>query len=343
LETTLATTTQVLEKLMQQHGLVPRDWLHRYGIDPALLTDPRARVPVDATDALLRALAQVIPDPAFGLGAAHCWHPTNLGPLGHAWLASSTLRRGLQRMQRYWQLIGQRSALSLREENLGLAVVLDNRVTDPVVAAITTDLCFSVLVDMCRRNAGEGFVPSQVRLVRREPADRSPYDRFFGCPVVYGAAERCIVLSSSDADAPLPTSNRELVGVLEQMLAGELARLDRSDTVARCRTLLLRRLASGEVTATQVARDLAMSRRTLHRKLADAGTTWQQLVDATRRDLALRLIEDRRRPIGEITFELGFSQQSAFARAFKRWAGQSPTAYRDALPGGRPVAAAQAA
>ena len=341
METTLASTTQVLEKLMRQHGLEPSDWLLRYGIDPAQITDPRARVQADATDAMLRALSASIPDPAFALGAARCWHPSNLGPLGHAWLASSTLRRGLQRMQRYWQLIAQRSALILREDALGLAVVLDNPRSDPLVAAITTDLCFSVLVDMCRTNAGEGFVPSQVRLVRPEPADRGPYDRFFGCPVVFGAPERCIVLSSATADAPLPTSNRELVGVLEQMLAGELARLDRSDTVSRCRTLLLKRLASGEVTATQVSRDLAMSRRTLHRKLADAGTTWQQLIDATRRDLALRLIEDRRRPIGEITFELGFSQHSAFARAFKRWAGQSPTAYREALPGGRPHSAPQ--
>ncbi|MCZ8103623.1 MAG: helix-turn-helix transcriptional regulator, partial [Burkholderiales bacterium] len=79
--------------------------------------------------------------------------------------------------------------------------------------------------------------------------------------------------------------------------------------------------------------------RTLHRKLADAGTTWQQLVDDTRRDLALRLIEDPRRPIGEITFELGFSQQSAFARAFRRWAGESPTQYREGLQAGRAGAA----
>lgn len=323
-------------KLMRLHGLVPRDWLLRFGIDPTQITDPRARVSVDSTDALLRALSAYIPAPAFALDAARCWHPSNLGPLGHAWLASSTLRRGLERMQRYWRLIGQRSVLVLRDDPLGLAVVLNNPRSDAVVAAITTDLCFSIMVDMCRTNAGEDFVPSLVRLVRPEPADRRPYDRFFGCPVVFGAPERCIVLSNAAADAPLPTSNRELVGVLEQMLAGELARLDRNDTVSRCRTLLLKRLASGEVTATQVASDLAMSRRTLHRKLADAGTTWQQLVDATRRDLALRMIEDRRRPIGEITFELGFSQQSAFARAFKRWAGQSPTAYRDALPGGTP-------
>ena len=334
METTLATTTQVLEELMRQHGLVPADWLLKFGIDLTQITDPRARVSLDATDALLRALSECIPDSAFGLGAARCWHPSNFGPLGHAWLASSTLRRGLQRMERYWQLIGQRSAVALRNDGFGLTVVLNNPRSDPLVAAITTDLCFSVLVDMCRMNAGQGFVPSEVRLMRPEPADRAPYDRFFGCPVVFGAPERSIVLSAAAADKALPTSNRELVGVLEQMLAGELARLDRSDTVSRCRTLLLQRLASGEVTATQVARELAMSRRTLHRKLADAGTNWQQLIDATRRDLALRLIEDRRRPIGEITFELGFSQQSAFARAFKRWAGQSPTAYRDALPGG---------
>ncbi len=331
METTLATTAQVFERLMQRLGIEPGPVLARHGIDPATLSDPNARLPADATDAVVREVALHCDDPAFGLQAAHCWHPTHLGALGLAWLASSSLRRGLERLQRYWQLIGQRAAITLREEPDGLAVVLANSRGDPLVAAATTDIDFSVLVDMCRTNAGEAFRPLRVHLMRAEPADRAPWEAFYRCPVRFGMPERSIVLPRAEVEAPLPTSNRHLVGMLDRMLAEDLARLDRRDVVARCKALLNKRLASGEVTATQVARDLAMSRRTLHRKLADAGTTWQQLVDDTRRDLALRLIEDPRRPIGEITFELGFSQQSAFARAFRRWSGESPTRYRETL------------
>jgi AraC-like DNA-binding protein len=332
LETTLATSVQILDRLMRRHGLDPADVFARHGIDHALLAEPNARLPAAATDAVVHAMAAAIPDPAFGLEAAQCWHPTHFGALGHAWLASSTLRRGLERLQRYWQLLGLRTAISLREEPEGLLLVLENPRADPVVAAITTDLGFSVLVDMCRMNTGRAFSPLRVHLIRPEPPDRRPFDTFYACPIRFGQQERSLLLARDAIDAQLPTSNRQLAGLLDRVLAEELARLDRSDVAARCKALLLRRLASGEVTATQAGRELAMSRRTLHRKLAEAGTTWQQLVDETRRDLALRMIEDPRRSIGEITFELGFSQQSAFARAFRRWSGTSPTQYRESRP-----------
>ena len=338
LDTTLATCAQILDHLMRRLAIEPEPVLARHGIELATMADPSARLPADATDGVVREVALRSGDPAFGLQAAHCWHPTHLGALGHAWLASSSLKRGLERLQRYWQLIGQRSSIALREQPEGLAVVLSNPRSDPLVAAATTDIDFSVLVSMCRMNAGEDFAPVQVNLIRPEPQARGPWDAFYRCPVRFGAGERSVVLPRAEVESPLSTSNRHLVGMLERMLAEDLARLDRSDVVARCKSLLNKRLASGEVTATQVARDLAMSRRTLHRKLADAGTTWQQLVDDTRRDLALRLIEDPRRPIGEITFELGFSQQSAFARAFRRWSGSSPTRYREALHAGRAAA-----
>lgn len=335
MQTTLATSAQVIDTLLRRFGVDPGPLYARHGIDAALLTEPSARLSQDAVDAVLRDASERIADPAFGLAAAGCWHPTHFGALGHAWLASSTLRRALERTRRYWHLLGQRTALLLRDEPEGLAVVLENPRNDPAVAAITTDIDFAVLLSLCRFNAGESLRPARVRLIRPEPRDRAPYDAFYGCPIDFGAAERCLVLPHEAVDAVLPTGNVHLVGLLERSLTDDLARLDRSDVEARCRALLLERLASGEVGATEAARRLAMSRRTLHRKLAEAGTTWQELVDATRRDLALRMIEDPRRPIGEITFELGFSQQSAFARAFRRWAGTSPTQYRESLPTAR--------
>jgi AraC-like DNA-binding protein len=339
----MATSVQVVEKLIGRFGIDAGPLFVRHGIDRGQLSDPSARLSQDAIDDVVREVAALVPDPAFGLLAAECWHPGSLGALGHAWLASSTVHRGLERLQRYWQLLGQRTAITLREDRDGLAVVLRNPRSDPVIAAVTTDMDFSVLVDMCRMNAGGDFNPVQVRLIRPEPADTAPYESFYRCPVVFGSTERAVVMPRGPIDTPLATANRQIAGLLDRVMAEDLARLDRSDVVARCRAQLHRRLASGEVTATQVASDLAMSRRTLHRKLADAGTTWQQLVDATRRDLALRMIEDPRRAIGEITFELGFSQQSAFARAFRRWAGTSPTQYRDALLATRGGGAARTA
>jgi AraC-like DNA-binding protein len=99
--------------------------------------------------------------------------------------------------------------------------------------------------------------------------------------------------------------------------------------VSRAKAVFIEQLASGEPSGADIARRLHMSRRTLQRKLAEAETSYQQLVDDTRREIALRYIDDRKMSVTDITFLLGFSGQSAFARAFKRWTGFSPTDYRN--------------
>ncbi len=329
METTLATTAQVLVRLIRRQGLDAERLLRQHGIDPVQLSDPRARLPIAATDALVRSVAGQVADPSFGLQAADCWHPTNLGALGHAWLTSSTLRRGLQRLQRYWRLVGDRTAGYLQAFPGGLELLFENPRTDAVVAAVTTDMTFSVLLSMCRMNAGADHHPLEVRLLRKRPADVAPYEAFYRCPVVFDAGRRSIRWSDADVDAPLATANQQLAGIFDRILEQELARLDQGNIVGRCRSELLQLLASGEASAQTVARRLALSRRTLHRRLAEAGTSYQKLVDDTRRELAMRLVEDPQRSIGDITFELGFSQQSALTRAFRRWSGESPTAYRE--------------
>ena len=147
--------------------------------------------------------------------------------------------------------------------------------------------------------------------VAGSPILRTSTSDFFGCPVQFGAEENAFVLSAKDADRPLPSANRQLAATFDKMLTEELARLDKSDVVSRCRAAVLEHLSSGEGTAEDTAKQLHMSPRTLQRKLAEANTTYLQLVDDTRKDLALRYIEDPRRSVTDITFSLGFSQPSA--------------------------------
>lgn len=144
----------------------------------------------------------------------------------------------------------------------------------------------------------------------------------------FGAAENSFTLSGADVDRILPTANRPLAGVLDKLLTEQLARLSRNDVVSRCKAEFLEQLSSGEPAAEDIAQRLYMSSRTLQRKLAEAGTSYQKLVDDARRDLALRYIDDPANSITDITFLLGFSGHSTFSRAFKRWTGATPTAYR---------------
>jgi len=328
METFLATTGRIFLRLLELHGIDAEQFVRGGGYAPDLFRDPEARLPAGAVDAAARAAAARIADPAFALRAAHCWHPSDLGALGYAWLASSTLRTALGRLERYGRILGERGRFRLVDAPRGLRVAFEHRRQDPLVAALGTDYALSLVMGMCRMNFGDALRPAEVSLGRARPRDTAPWERFFGCRVAFGAAQNAFLLLRRDADAPLPVANRQLAGTLDAMLAKQLAELDRGNVAARCKAALLDRLASGESPEQDIAKALHMSRRTLQRKLADADLTYQQLLDDTRRELALRYIDDPGRSFTEITFLLGFSGQSAFTRAFRRWTGGSPSAYR---------------
>lgn len=327
----LASMGQMFRRLLEMHGIDAVSIARNAGVDLAAIPDPGERIEVDKIDAVLRVAIPLIGDPAFGLQAARCWHPSELGVLGYAWLSSSTLRTGLERTVRYSRLVGERGTTEIDDTRQGLKVRFSAKRGNPAVvpvAAVFVDIVMALLLDLCRMNAGAALRPVAATLRRKKPDPADAYERFFGCAVQFGVDENTFVLSAKDADRQLPSANRQLAAVFDKLLTEELARLDKSDIVTRTRAAVLEHLSSGEGTAEDTAKQLHMSSRTLQRKLAEANTTYLQLVDDTRRDLALRYIEDPRRSVTDITFSLGFSQPSAFTRAFKRWTGLSPIHYR---------------
>lgn len=319
---------QVFVRLVEMHGIDAQALVREAGIDPATLRDPGARISSDAADELLARAAAAIPDSGFALRAARCWHPTNLGALGHAWLTSSTLRTGLQRLVRFNRLLGERARFTLASERDGLRLSFDPKRRDPELHALGADLILSLVLDLCRVNYGASLRPVEVRLRRIRPANTEPWKQFYGCPVHFGDRENSLLLSPRVVDEQLPIANRQLAGMLDGILEGQLAALDRSNIPARCKATLLEQMASGEMSEEAMAKALHMSRRTLQRKLAETEQSYQKLVDDTRHDLALRYLEDPQKSVTEVTFLLGFSGQSAFSRAFRRWTGISPTEYR---------------
>jgi len=237
---------------------------------------------------------------------------------------------------RYFRIIGERGHFETEEVVDGLKLRFWAGRGDPAtepVAAVAVDIGMSLLLDMCRLNAGAALRPLAVSLRRLRPASVLAYERFFGCAIEFAAKENALVLAAADADRPLQTSDQLLASVFDQMLAEQLARLDRSDVVARCKAAILEHLASGEASEDEAAARLHMSPRTLQRKLAEARTSYSALVDATRKDLALRYIDDPQRSITDITFSLGFAGPSSLTRAFKRWTGVSPSDYRATASG----------
>jgi len=319
---------QILWRLIERHDLAPEPLFRAAGIDPAIIQDPHALIARPKSDALMRALASRIADPAFGLEAGKCWHPSNLGTLGYAWLASSTLHSGLKRLVRYWHIVVADVAVSLDETPDGVEFIHAPLALDSPPDGIRGDIVMAIIYDMCRSNLGRAFSPRRVAFRHPAPADASPYEKFFGCPVSFSTDANRMLIGRAHADYPLPTGNREVAAVHDRILVEQLARLDKANVVARFRASLLERMTSGEFSEEDIARDLHMSRRSLQRRLAEADAGYQSLVDDTRRDMALRYIQDPVKSATDITFLLGYSQQSVFTRAFRRWTGMSPSEYR---------------
>jgi AraC-like DNA-binding protein len=326
-ETILATGGLVVMRLLELYGIDPQRFLQQIGVDPSLLRDPKARIPTRLADIGFMKMVSLIPDPAFGLRAAECWHPSNLGPLGYAWLSSGSLRTGLKRLERFSRILGK-AGYHCVEDADGLRFIYDHQRGDAPYAYALADCGMSLVVSMCRENFGDSLSPLVVYLRRPPPQDPKPYRDFYRCPVCFGADENSFVLQRHIAEMPLASGNHEIAATFDAILNEQLAKLTDTDIATRCKNYLLQQLTSGSPSEDDLASAMGMSRRTLQRKLGELGLTYSDLLDETRYDLAQRYLDDQERSVTEITFLLGFSEQSAFTRAFKRWSGKAPMAYR---------------
>jgi len=327
-ESTLATIWLIMLRLVEEHGIDPEQFRTTLGIAPETLRDVRARLPSRLADLAFALAAAQIGDEAFALRAARCWHPSNLGTMGYAWLSSRTLHTGLKRMERFSRILGSRLSYRCAEDDDGIRLGFDHGRGDAAIGPLLTDFALSILIAMCRVNAGQQMRPARVHLRRARPANPEPWHAFFGCPIAFGEPADAFLLSSEVANAPLPSANIPLANTFDAILTEQLAGLFDDDLVSRCKTHVLQHLTSGAPSVLAVARTLGLSQRSLQRRLADLGLTFQGVVDETRHELARRYLDDPARSVTEITFLLGFSEQSAFTRAFRRWSGMAPSTYR---------------
>ena len=185
------------------------------------------------------------------------------------------------------------------------------------------------VVCLSRTTTSDAWAPEEVRFSYPRPATTAEHERLFRAPLVFGAEAAALVVRSEQLGVRQATANEALSKVLDRYLEGLLADLPRGEGLeADVRRALAPRLCEGEVAAASIARDLAMSTRTLHRRLRVCGTTYRGILDELRREIAVRQLARPERGIGEIAFALGFSEPSAFHRAFRRWTGTTPGSFR---------------
>lgn len=330
METALPTSGRLIWRWIEFHGLDAEALFAERGLAESDLESLRDRIALDKLDLVLAQATDRIEDDCCGLRAARCWHPSDLGALGYAWLASSSLRTAIQRVERYSKVVGERASILAVETSNGLRVVIDQNPREFRIRLLMADVIMSVLLDMSRFNFGAALMPVEVTLRRERPDCAASYIDFYGCNVHFSGEQDSFTLAADDADRPLPTSNKQLAGMHDQFLAKQLASLDRENTSARCKAFILDNLTSGEISSAQVARGLHMTPRTLARRLETQGTSVKALIDEVRSELASRYLADPMKSITEVAFLLGFSHPSSLSRASTRWFGVSPNEYRNA-------------
>jgi AraC-like DNA-binding protein len=309
--------------------------LESYGVDPRLVIDKAQYRPDDASlgarrivfaqyDATLARAVALVGDPAIGVRSARFFNPSYLGALGLAWMASSSLREAMNRAARLRSMFNEQIVLEVTER--ADEVRLTYRLNQPtLIPHELGDAHVANLLQLCRIIYGQELMPEDVALTLPTPADPEPWTAHYGPVVRFGQNKNSFAISTEDADVPLTGSNPELVAIHEEVIKRHLLNLDRNNILNRIRLKLMDALPSGRVTEEGMAEAMNMSKRTLHRRLRENNETFRSILTQVRQDLANRYIRDPSFSMTEIAFMLGYTDTSAFSRAFRNWFGHAPT------------------
>jgi AraC-like DNA-binding protein len=329
--TAIATAGRLLWRMLERRGIDPAPVYKKAGIDPESLDDPLVRFPEKVSSLVWKLATETVDDSAFGLSIAQVWQPSDFHSLGCAFMSSTTLREALNRVVRYNAVVYDVISYSLAERD-DRAILSYNPVHDKLEEPpILEDTRWAVILDGCRRIYGADLDPFEVTFWHSEPKSAmDAFHAYFRCPLRFGEPVASMTFPAEVLDRQLPAANREVACALDRTLSDYLTKLQRDDIISRTKSAISEYLPSGNVTGQMVAAALHMSPRNLQRKLAAEGTTYRKLVEAVRLELAESYLRDRSFTVAEISYLVGFSSQAAFSRAFKRWAGLTPQAYRGA-------------
>jgi len=326
---TLGSVAALIAQTLQNYDCDPAPLFRTAGIDLGRVSDDGMRYPVKRMQQLWRLAVESTGDPCFGFVAGEQLQPAALHGLGFSWLASDTLRDALKRLIRFSRLISTAANIQLEDTGNSVELLLLPPVGVDNVAYATLDAGMAGFLHMCRITAGDRISPSQVTLKRPKPDCAEKVATFFRCPVKYDASNYSLCFSKQLVDAPLSNANPELARINDQAVIDYLARFDRDSITMQVRSRIVERLHDGTPNQGNIAESLHISLRSLQRMLNKEETNFKTLLETTRQELALHYIRETHRTLGEITYLLGFSEPSNFTRAFKRWTGKTPAAYRE--------------
>jgi len=316
---------------LELDGVDCRSLFSQLGLDYAALADPEARFAQDAMTRLWHLAVQASGNPAIGLNMAKTLRPASFNVVGYAVMSSRNLQEGFARLVRYQRIIGEGADLSFQPMPEGYEMILAIHGDRLPSARQSAEACLAYSLAFCRWLTGKPLRPRLISLMGDAPADLEPYREVFQCPFKFNAEHYALLFERADLDAPLPSANEAMAQLHDRFAGDYLARFSGTRVTHQVRQVLCRLLPQGEPKREAVAQALLLSERTLQRRLQDEGTSYQHLLDDTRRELAGQYLGQANLTLLEISYLLGFSDPSNFFRAFRRWFDTTPGEYRARL------------
>lgn len=327
---TLTSAAKVIAETLEKHYATdPRPIFEDVGLDFSLVSVGGARYPFGLMQELWKHSVEVTGDPCFGLWAGKHVRPTTFHALGYSWLASRTLHGSLDRLCRYVHVIST-APFTLSLDADGDLFILTETITDPDHAFDKTagDAFVAAVLELCREATDTHFAPVSVELDHEDYGRPGDYVEALSCPVTFEADAIKMIFDREALDRRLPGENAELARANDKVAEAYLQALEPHKVASEVRELLLALLPSGKSNQTTIAQRMNRSLSTLQRQLQNEGTSYQQIRDDTRSSLAQEYVRDHDLTLSQIAYMLGFSDQSNFSRAFKRWTGATPRDFR---------------
>jgi len=330
-QTTSASWVRAIVERLNSAGLDVHALCDEAQIDLAALDDPDTRYATEKISLLWELAALRSGNPAIGLALSDVVQPAGFDVVAYAMMTGKNLLAGLSCLVRYQRIVSDAVTISLHEQAEGYWVTIELAGGRRPLPRQRIEFVLATLLTFFRWTTGRRTQALAVEVAYPAADDVRAYRDVFQCPVRFDAPAHRLLLSHADLVLPLQASNPMMAEMHERYAVERLAQLDSAKTGNRIRELIIGRLPKGDPMRGDIASALCMSERTLQRRLQEEGTSFHQIVDDTRRELAQRYLGQHHIALSQAAFLLGFTEQSTFSRACKRWFDLTPSQYRARL------------
>lgn len=325
----LATAATGAAGFFQKYGGDVDRIFGRAGLNPSVASDPNFNISLRSYCNLFETAANFTGQDNIGLWFGQQFRPKDLGLLGYVSVHSASMAGALKNLTELFPYHQQATEMSLTRSSELLS--LNYRIYDGHIMCRRQDaeLSLGMFVNIFRHCYGPNWVPEEVHFEHPKPMDWHEHEKAFNAAVFFGQRANSLIFRTQDLERPMPTSDPRLHLLLRRCLKQvgiqQKAPLSLLDQIS---DHLLHVLPEGCPTLDEIAQALEMPVWTLQRRLSDHGVTYKELLEKIRKELAMTYLNQPHLPLTEIAFLLGYSELSAFSRAFHRWTGIAPRVYR---------------